>query len=143
MINFTDKFARIVQGTLVRPDSSSDVVEFHISVSKILEYVDKENKIVPGVWKQLLGWTFCRAAKAKRGDDTTGCGTANSVPIENNDNLIASKIREKGTNDEDEEALRKASKSTVASSVKDNRTDDEEDESMSKASKSTPASSVK
>ncbi|KFZ02061.1 hypothetical protein V500_00470 [Pseudogymnoascus sp. VKM F-4518 (FW-2643)] len=143
VINFTDKFARVVQGTLVRPDSSSDVVEFRISVTEILEYVDKESKIVPGVWKQLLGWTFCRAAKTKRGDDTTGCGTTNSVPIENNNNLIVSKTREKGTNDEDEEALRKASKSTVASSVKDNRTDDEEDESMSKASKSTPASSVK
>ncbi|OBT59956.1 hypothetical protein VE03_10479, partial [Pseudogymnoascus sp. 23342-1-I1] len=106
----------------------------------ILPFVDEDNKIIPLIWKKLLGWTFCRAAKAKRGDDNTGYDTTSSVPKENNDRLIVSKTRGKGLNDDYEEALRKASRSTAASSAKDNRTDDEEEDLMRKASRSTVAS---
>jgi hypothetical protein len=87
VINFTEKYACIVQGTLIRPDPNSNDVDFRISVSERLLYVDeKTNKIIPDVWKRVLSWTFCRAAKAKRGDDNAGHQTTSAVP-EENDNL--------------------------------------------------------
>lgn len=66
-----------------------------------------------------------------------------SVPKENNDRLIVSKTRGKGPNDEHEEALRNASRSTAAPSATDTRMYDEEEELMRKASKSTVASVVR
>lgn len=132
VINFTNKYARIVQGTLIRPDPNSNDVDFRISVSERLLYVDeKTDKIIPDVWKRLLSWTFCRAAKAKRSDDNAGHETTSAVP-EENDNLIVSKTRERKLDDKEEEALRIASKSTAG--------DDKEEEAMRIASKSTVAS---
>ena len=78
VIIFTDEYARVVQGARVPPLLASDPVEQRISVSANLRLVERDtNGVIPGVWKQLLGWTFCRAVEVKqeggsKGGDTTG-----------------------------------------------------------------------
>ena len=109
VVNFTGEYARVVQGALVRPCLDADFVELRISVSANLCYLDKTNAIIPDIWKQLLGWTFCRTAKTKH-DGNTG------KPGRGLEKLVISKIRGQGMDErEDEVALRNASKSTTSS----------------------------
>lgn len=144
VINFTDKYARIVQGTLTRPRPNSNKVDFRMSVSEQLLYVDeKTDKIIPDVWKRLLGWTFCRAAKAERGNDNARDETTSAVP-EENVNLIVSKTRERRADDREVEAMRIASKSTVASLGKKNKdisaVDEQDDDGSSSPASSSSSS---
>ncbi|KFZ04461.1 hypothetical protein V502_10133 [Pseudogymnoascus sp. VKM F-4520 (FW-2644)] len=144
VINLTNKYARIVQGTFICPNPNYNDVDFRISVSEQLQYVDeKTDTIIPDFWKRLLSWTFCRAAKAKRGNDNAGDETTSAVP-EENDNLIVSKIRERKLDDKEEEALRIASKSTVASlriKNKDMSAVDEQDDNGRRSPASSSSSS--
>ncbi|KFX95162.1 hypothetical protein O988_05938 [Pseudogymnoascus sp. VKM F-3808] len=140
VINFTDQYARIVQGTLTRPRPNSNEVDFRISVSEQLLYVnEKTDKIISDAWKRLLGWTFCRAAKAEGGKDDAGDKTTSAVP-EENVNLIVSKTRERRADDREDEAMRIASKSTVASLKKNkdmSAVDEQEYDGSSPASSSS------
>lgn len=54
VINFTDKYARVVQGALIRPDHDPSIVELRVSVPDTLRYVNDHGRFKPDVWMQIL-----------------------------------------------------------------------------------------
>lgn len=123
-ITFTDEYARVIQGALVRSESDPDVVELRISVSENLRYLDDTGTPIQSVWLRLLGWTFSRGVEATEGSGVAaGVGTGCK---EESDRLTVPKARASeeagGLGSDEDEALRKASKSTTASERKQRAT---------------------
>lgn len=107
LVNFTDEYARVVQGALVRSASDPDAVELRVSVCEHVRYLDGAGAPDPDAWMRLLAWTFSRHVGPVDGE---GAGE-----------LAVAKTRgavEAGPDADGEEAMRQASKSTAASEGK-------------------------
>ena len=50
VINFTDKYVRVIQGSLVHPDHDPSIVELRISVSDSLDYLDDNGNLIPDIY---------------------------------------------------------------------------------------------
>lgn len=120
VVNFTDKYARVIQGALVRPIHDPSIVELRISVSDSLNYLDDDGNVIPDVWLQLLHWTFSHPVGAQKVPVDIRNAPA-TAPNQESVKLVVPKARVEKTGDaqgsSEDEALRQASKSTTASST--------------------------
>ena len=142
IISLTDKYARVVQGTLVYPDPDSALVELRVSVLDTLRYIDDNGDLIPEAWMNILHWTFCRIIEPKesRVDTANGTNTAReeegvqlALRTMEDAKLSVPKTKDEKTDDAlwsgEDEALFQASKSTTALSMADQ---DEEEKKKKK-----------